>query len=165
MWKHVSFSFFQQQTVRTVNLYFRMVLVTVWNLGPKRHELQLLENLFFITNYYISRHLIGFFLFLALTIYTAMKVPEVVDLHALPDVLKNADLHKLHEELLMCLPSLPNMPDLHKLREELKTSLPSMDLLPSLSGWHVMELLNNCLPQRFSHGNHTDVCVLVMLYL
>ncbi|KAK9949176.1 hypothetical protein M0R45_004710 [Rubus argutus] len=105
-------------------------------------------------------HLIGFFLFLALTIYTAMKVPEVVDLHNLPDVLKNADLHKLHEELLMCLPSLPNMPDLHKLREELKTSLPSMDLLPSLSGWHVMELLNNCLPQRFSHGNHTDVCVL-----
>lgn len=94
-----------------------------------------------------------------------MKVPDVVDLHALPDVLKNADLHKLHEELMTCLPSLPNMPALNKLREELKTSLPSMDLLPSLSGWHVMELLNNCLPQRFSHGNHTDVCVLVMLCL
>lgn len=30
-----------------------------------------------------DRHLIGFFLFLALTIYTAMKVPTVVDLHSL----------------------------------------------------------------------------------
>lgn len=108
-------------------------------------------------------HLIGFFLFLSLTIYTAMKVPKVVDLHSLPhlpDVLKKADLHKLHTELLTCLPSLPNMPDLHRLREELKTTLPSIDMLPSLSGWHVMELLNNCLPVRFSSGNHTDVCVL-----
>ncbi|XWS45125.1 hypothetical protein CRYUN_Cryun15aG0110200 [Craigia yunnanensis] len=108
-------------------------------------------------------HLIGFFIFLSLTIYTAMKVPKVVDLHSLqhiPDVLRKADLHKLHSELMTCLPSLPNMPDLHKLWEELKTNLPSMDLLPSLSGWHVMELLYNCLPERFSTGNHTDVCVL-----
>ncbi|POO00692.1 AdipoR/hemolysin-III-related [Trema orientale] len=102
-------------------------------------------------------HLIGFFLFLSLTIYTAMKVPKVVDLHTLhvPDVLKRADLHKLQE----CLPSLPNMPDLHRLKE-LKSTLPSMDLLPSLSGWHVMEILYNCLPERFSHGNSTDICVL-----
>jgi adiponectin receptor len=117
--------------------------------------------------YFFYRHLIGFFLFLSLTIYTAMKVPKVVDLHSLPhlpDVLKKADLHKLHTELLTCLPSLPNMPDLHRLREELKTTLPSIDMLPSLSGWHVMELLNNCLPVRFSSGNHTDVCVLVMLF-
>ncbi|KAL5753156.1 hypothetical protein ACOSP7_023325 [Xanthoceras sorbifolium] len=108
-------------------------------------------------------HLIGFFLFLALTIYTAMKVPKVVDLHSLqhiPDAWKKADLHKLHTELMTCLPSLPHMPDLHKLREELKTTLPSMDLLPSLSSWHVMELLYNCLPGRFSHGNQTEVCVL-----
>ncbi|KAF3439074.1 hypothetical protein FNV43_RR17349 [Rhamnella rubrinervis] len=90
-------------------------------------------------------HLIGFFLFLSLTIYTAMKIPKVVE---------RADLHKLQEELLTCLPSLPNMPDLHRLREELKTTL------PSLSGWHVTELLYNCLPERFSHVNHTDVCVL-----
>ncbi|XP_022740026.1 heptahelical transmembrane protein 4-like isoform X4 [Durio zibethinus] len=27
-------------------------------------------------------------------------------------------------------------------------------------GWHVVELLYNCLPERFSSGNHTDVCVL-----
>lgn len=95
-----------------------------------------------------------------------MKIPRVVDLHSLqhiPEVLKNTDLHKLHSELLTCLPSLPHMPKLQKLREELKTTLPSMDLLHSLSGWHVMELLYNCLPERFSHANHTEVCVLVML--
>jgi adiponectin receptor len=110
--------------------------------------------------------LIGFFFFLSLTIYTATKVPKVVDFHSLqhvPDVLKKADLHKVHAELLTCLPSLPNISDLHRLREELKTTLPSMDLLPSLSGWNVMELLYNCLPERFSSGNHTDVCVLVIL--
>ncbi|XP_043714220.1 heptahelical transmembrane protein 4-like [Telopea speciosissima] len=108
-------------------------------------------------------HLIGFFLFLALTIYTAMKVPKVVDLHSLqhfPDVLKKADLHKIHSELLTCIPSIPNMADLHRLRDELKSSLSSMDLLPSPSGWHIVELLSNCLPERFSNGNHTDVCVL-----
>ncbi|XP_077233853.1 heptahelical transmembrane protein 4-like isoform X2 [Tasmannia lanceolata] len=111
-------------------------------------------------------HLIGFFIFLALTIYTAMKVPKVVDLHSLqhlPDVLKRADLHKMHSELMTCLPSIPNMADLQRLRDELKTlktSLPSMDLLPSFSGWHLLELLTNCLPERFSNANHTDVCVL-----
>ncbi|XP_028772787.1 heptahelical transmembrane protein 4 isoform X1 [Neltuma alba] len=91
-------------------------------------------------------HLIGFFLFLALTIYTAMKVPKVVDLHSLQHfhgIVKKADLHKLQEELLKCLPSLP-----------------SMDMLTSLSSWHVKELLYNCLPERFSSGNHTDGCVL-----
>ncbi|KAK9112037.1 hypothetical protein Scep_019556 [Stephania cephalantha] len=100
-------------------------------------------------------HLIGFFLFLALTVYTAMKIPKVVDLHSLqhfPDILKRADLHKLQYELLTCLPSMPNMPDLHRLHEDFKTSLPSC--------WHVLELLNNCLPERFSSGNHTDACVL-----
>lgn len=99
-------------------------------------------------------HLIGFFLFLSLTIYTAMQVPKVVDLHSLqrfPDVLKRADLHKIQA-------SLPHMPDLLKFRGELKTSLPSMDLLPSLSGWH--KLFTDCLPEVFSHANHTDDCVL-----
>lgn len=93
-----------------------------------------------------------------------MKVPKVVDLHNLqhvPDMLKKADLHKLQE----CLPSLPHMPDLHRLKE-LKTTFPAMDLLPSLSsGWHLMELLYNCLPERFSHKNSTDICVLVPHFL
>jgi adiponectin receptor len=56
------------------------------------------------------------------------------------------------------------MPDLHKLREELKSTFPSIDMLPSLSGWHVMDLLYNCLPERFSHGNQTDVYVLVTIF-
>ncbi|KAL9461247.1 hypothetical protein AB3S75_004279 [Citrus x aurantiifolia] len=125
---------------------------------------QTLLSIFTIHNETLNvwTHLIGFFIFLALTIYTAMKAPRVVDLHSLhiPEVLKNADLHKLQAELLTCLPSLPNLPNLQRLREELKTTLPSMDLLPSLSGWHVMEHLYNCLPERFSHGNQTEVCVL-----
>ena len=110
------------------------------------------------------RHLLGFFLFLSLTIYTATKIPDVVDIHPLqhlPDVFKKADMHKLQAELLTCLPSLPHFPDLQKLREELKTALTSMDMLSSLSRWHVVELLYNCLPQRFSNGNQTDVCALV----
>lgn len=105
-------------------------------------------------------HLIGFFLFLFLTVYTAMRVPEVVDLQRLPDMLRRADLHKIHMELLNCLPSLPNMPDFHNLKNDLKTSLPSMDFLSSLSGWNVLELLTNCLPELFSRANQTDGFIL-----
>lgn len=112
---------------------------------------------------HFCRHLIGFFFFLCLTIYTAKKVPNVVDLHSiqhLPDVFRRADLHKMHADLLTSLPSLPDMSDIHKICEELKTSLPTKDMLHS-SGWHVLELLSNCLPECFSSGNHTDACVLV----
>ncbi|CAI8589002.1 unnamed protein product [Vicia faba] len=110
---------------------------------------QVLLSIFTIHNETLNvwTHLIGFFLFLALTIYTAMKVPQVVDLNSLqhlPDILKNGDLHKLQSELLTCLPS---MPDLQRLRDE-------------ISSWHIKELLYNCLPVRFSSSNHTDVCVL-----
>nr|GMC66282.1 heptahelical transmembrane protein 4-like [Ipomoea batatas]GMC67979.1 heptahelical transmembrane protein 4-like [Ipomoea batatas] len=90
-------------------------------------------------------HLVGFFLFLSLTIYTAMKIPDVVDfptLQNLPDALRKADLHS-------CLPSL-----LHRLQGELKTTF------PSLSNWHIVQLLTNCLPECFSNSNHTNVCVL-----
>ncbi|KAL7190874.1 hypothetical protein ACSBR2_023030 [Camellia fascicularis] len=129
---------------------------------PMKHVLM---SIFTIHNETLNvwTHLIGFFLFLALTIYTAMKIPRVVDLYAqqhFPDVLRNADLYKLRAELLACLPSLSNLPDLQRVREELTNSLPAVDLLPSLSTWHIVELLTNCLPERFSHGNHTDVCVL-----
>lgn len=116
----------------------------------------------------LCRHLIGFFLFLSLTIYTAKMVPNVVDLPRLqnfPDVLRKADFQKLHAELITCLPSLPHMPDLQRLREELKNSLHSMDLLPSLSNWHIMELLSNCLPESLSHSNNSDTCVLVFYFL
>lgn len=129
---------------------------------PMKHVLM---SIFTIHNETLNvwTHLIGFFLFLALTIYTAMKIPRVVDLYTqqhFPDVLRNADLYKLRAELLACLPSLSNLPDLQRVREELTNSLPAVDLLPSLSTWHIVELLTNCLPERFSHGNHTDVCVL-----
>lgn len=129
---------------------------------PMKHVLM---SIFTIHNETLNvwTHLIGFFLFLALTIYTAMKIPRVLDLYTqqhFPDVLRNADLYKLRAELLACLPSLSNLPDLQRVREELTNSLPAVDLLPSLSTRHIVELLTNCLPERFSHGNHTDVCVL-----
>lgn len=111
-----------------------------------------------------SRHLIGFFLFLALTIYTAMKVPSVVDLHSLqhlPDVLKKADLHKIHSELVACLPSMPHLSDLQRIKDELKTSLASLDMFTSLSHRHLLQLLSYCLPYRFAHANTTNLSLLV----
>uniref|UniRef100_A0A1D1ZIW4 Adiponectin receptor protein 2 n=1 Tax=Anthurium amnicola TaxID=1678845 RepID=A0A1D1ZIW4_9ARAE len=107
-------------------------------------------------------HLIGFFIFLALTIYTAMKIPKVVDFHSLqhlPDVLRKADLHKIQLELLNCLPSMPHMSDLQRLGDELKTAFSSMEVLSS-SGWHLLDLLTNCLPNRFSNSNNTDVSIM-----
>lgn len=97
-------------------------------------------------------HLIGFFIFLALTIYTATQVPKVVDLHSLQDLLKKADLQKLQSELIACFPSLPNLSNLQRLKE-LKASLPYMDKLTS--NWHILELLSNCLPHGLSHSNQT----------
>ncbi|KAK4490697.1 hypothetical protein RD792_001396 [Penstemon davidsonii] len=110
---------------------------------------QVLFSLFTIHNETLNvwTHLIGFFLFLSLTIYTAMKVPNIVDfpsLQSLPDVLRKADFHKLHTELITCLSSLAHMPD-----------------LPSLSNWRIMELLSNCLPVSLSYNNKTDIHLLV----
>lgn len=125
---------------------------------PRMTVKQAFFSIFSVHNetFNVWTHLIGFFIFLCLTIYTAMKVPKVVDLHSLqhlPDVLKKADLHT-------CLPSLPTMSDLHKLREELKNSLSSMDMLQSLeSGGHILDHISNYLHERFSNGNHTDVCL------
>ncbi|KAK8931422.1 hypothetical protein KSP39_PZI017081 [Platanthera zijinensis] len=48
-----------------------------------------------LVNILANWHLIGFFLFLSLTIYTAMKVPKVADIHPLQqlsEVLRRADL-------------------------------------------------------------------------
>ncbi|WVZ56089.1 hypothetical protein U9M48_006669 [Paspalum notatum var. saurae] len=109
-------------------------------------------------------HLIGFFIFLALTIYTATQVPSVLDIQSLqhlPDVLRKADIHKIQAELLACLPSLPHLSDLQKLKDELKSSWDSMEVLPSLSRWHLLELLSSCLPHRFTHSNETSLSVVV----
>lgn len=91
------------------------------------------------TIHFCSRHLIGFFLFLFLTIYTAMRVPAVVHLDSLQhfrDMLPVADWHKIQEQLLSCFPSMPNIPDPHRLMDvlKIKMSWPSMDFLTSLSG-------------------------------
>lgn len=91
-----------------------------------------------------------------------MKIPKVVDFHSLqhlPDVLGMADLHKIQSELLKCLPSMPHMSDLQRLRDELKTAFPSMDMFSS-SGRHLLDLLTNCLPNRFLHSNSTDVSIM-----
>ncbi|XP_050881434.1 heptahelical transmembrane protein 4 isoform X2 [Lathyrus oleraceus] len=97
-------------------------------------------------------HLIGFFLFLFLTICTAMKAPMVMDsLQHLPEIIGKADLNKIHAELLKCLPSLPSIPDLDKVKNELMTSLRSFNF-SSLSGWNVMEHLTRCLHDKFSIG-------------
>lgn len=96
-------------------------------------------------------HLIGFFLFLFLTIYTAMKVPEVVDLNSLPHLpklLKGTDLHKIQREVLRCLPSLPNMTNFYKFKADLSTSLSP--------NWNILEVLTNCLPEQISRIYHTD---------
>lgn len=93
-----------------------------------------------------------------------MRVPEVVDLNSLkrlPDMLRRADLHKIHSELMKCLPSLSDIPALIKLRDELKMSLPSMNSLSSLSCWSILELLANCLPEQFSHINQREDGVMV----
>ncbi|KAF3446539.1 hypothetical protein FNV43_RR11719 [Rhamnella rubrinervis] len=107
-------------------------------------------------------HLMGFFLFLCLTAYTAMKAPSIMDLDSvqrLHGVIKGAELHKIPKEMLNCLPPLPNMADLHKLKDITTSALSSGDFLPSFSGWNVVEAVNNCLRDRFSHADQTDATV------
>ncbi|KAL2637197.1 hypothetical protein AAZV13_06G042400 [Glycine max] len=102
-------------------------------------------------------HLIGFFLFLFLTIYTAKRAPMIVDFNSvqhLSEMIGKADLNKIRLELLKCLPSLPNMPEILKLND-LSTSLYSLDF-SSLSGWALVELLTNCLPEQFSLNGLKD---------
>lgn len=104
------------------------------------------------------RHLIGFFLCLALTICITTKGPKFVDLRSLqhlPDLLKKTDLQRIQSELVACLPSLRHLSDLQRLKDVLKTSLASMDVLPSLSCWHLLQLLSNCLPlQIYAFWSH-----------
>ncbi|KAL3616157.1 Heptahelical transmembrane protein 4 [Castilleja foliolosa] len=162
LWKKVKYQLVEYNSLPAYlkdNEYIRGHYRCEWPLK------QILLSVFTIHNETLNvwTHLIGFFLFLSLTIYTVKMVPNVVDLPRLqnfPHVLRKADFQKLHTELVTCLPSLPHMPDLHRLREELRTSWPSMDLLPSLSNWHIKELISNCLPESLSHINHTDTCVL-----
>lgn len=122
---------------------------------------QVLLSIFTIHNETLNvwTHLIGFFLFLSLTIYTATKVPDVVDYYSLQpfaEMLNKAGLHDVHSKIVNCLPSLSNIPNISALSGELKASFPYINSLSSVSGWHIMEHLLNCLPERFSHLNQTD---------
>ncbi|CAL1395799.1 unnamed protein product [Linum trigynum] len=104
---------------------------------------QLLLSVFRIHNETLNiwTHLAGFFLFLFLTIYTAKKAPEVVDLnslHRLPELLRSSS-GELYKELVGCLPSFPDMHDLHRFRE---------DLQASFSNFSLVDVLTNCLPDR-----------------
>lgn len=126
---------------------------------------QILLSIFSIHNETLNvwTHLVGFFIFLCLTIYTAVKIPEVVDLSALPTlphVPKRDNFYKFQSELVSCFPSLPNKEDFQRLQEELKSALPSVASLSSLSHWHLPEMLANCLPARLSHANRTEKCIL-----
>lgn len=102
----------------------------------------------------IWTHLIGFMIFLGLTIYTIMKLPSVVNMPALPS-----------------LSHLPNMSDLQKIPKELMTSLsaslpnlnvPEMLANVFLEGLNlcVPEMLSNWLPEALHSANRTDQCVL-----
>jgi len=84
-------------------------------------------------------HLVGFVLFLCLTIYTATKLPSVADL----PVPNKANLHKLQNEIRAWPMYLPNMAEL---QAELRTSLPN---------W-----VGNCIPGSFSQSNQTEHCIL-----
>lgn len=126
---------------------------------------QVLLSMFTIHNETLNvwTHLVGFFIFLCLTIYTVTKLPKVVDLtgvHHLPHIPNRDDLHKLQMELMTSLPSLPNKVNFQRLQAELKTALPSMASLSSLSNWHLPDLLANCLPESLSQINRTEQCVL-----
>ncbi|PSS31496.1 Heptahelical transmembrane protein [Actinidia chinensis var. chinensis] len=71
----------------------------------------------------IWTHLIGFFIFACLTIYTTAKAPNVIDFH-LPDIFRSATgLHQIQTR--NCTPPLPNMTDFDSLKDGLMTSLPS----------------------------------------
>lgn len=75
----------------------------------------------------------------------------VVDFNSVQDLsemIGKADLNMIRLDLLKCLASLPNMPEILKLND-LSESLYSLDF-SSLSGWTLVELLTNCLPEQFS---------------
>ncbi|XP_028077365.1 heptahelical transmembrane protein ADIPOR3-like isoform X1 [Camellia sinensis] len=133
-------------------------------LGYYRSELPLKQT--FLSNFRIHNetlnvwtHLMGFFIFLCLTIYTTMKIPNVIDIHSLQqfsEMLKRIDLQKIQALLKNCIASLPNMIDFHRLKDE---HIPS-DLLSSLSSLHISQLLANCMPEQLSISNHRDDSVL-----
>lgn len=156
LWKKVKYQLVEYHSLPSYlkdNEYILGYYRSEWPLG------QILLSIFSIHNetFNVWTHLIGFFLFLFLTIYTAMKVPHVVDLHSLQqlsELLKRADLHKLQTDLVACLPlpGIPHLPHLQRLKDELRSSLPTMD-----SHWRLLQIISNCFPHnKLFHGNQTQ---------
>uniref|UniRef100_A0A7N0TR56 Uncharacterized protein n=1 Tax=Kalanchoe fedtschenkoi TaxID=63787 RepID=A0A7N0TR56_KALFE len=147
LWKKVKYQLVEYHALPAYmrdNEYIHRYYRSEWPLK------QVLLSVFTIHNETLNvwTHLIGFFLFLFLTIYTATKIPQV-DLNSLQQWLGRPHFHKLPSELVKCL---PDMAALRKMQEgfSFRTSLPSLD---SLSGWHVMEYLTNCLPEQITQSN------------
>ncbi|KAJ7541668.1 hypothetical protein O6H91_10G070000 [Diphasiastrum complanatum] len=84
----------------------------------------------------IWTHLVGFLLFVSLTIYTAVEPPRFPR-----------------------LPSLSNMADFQKFQSLLR-SVPSLPSLPSLPSWLWPEMLSNCFPESLITSNLSNQCVL-----
>ncbi|MCO5598237.1 hypothetical protein L7F22_052329 [Adiantum nelumboides] len=118
---------------------------------------QTLWSIFTIHNETLNiwTHLIGFVIFLCLTIYTFMKLPAVVPMPAMPG-----------------LPYLPNMSNLQKIPKDILSSIsaslphlhvPEMiaNALPEGLNLHIPEVLSNCLPEALLSANRTNQCVLV----
>ncbi|KAH7427519.1 hypothetical protein KP509_10G047900 [Ceratopteris richardii] len=97
----------------------------------------------------IWTHLIGFIIFLWLTIYTTMKLPAVVHVPHLPNI---SDLQKIPKELLASISA--SLPQLH---------VPEMisNVFPDSLHIHIPELLSNCLPEALLSANRTNQCMLV----
>ncbi|XP_024384167.1 heptahelical transmembrane protein 4 isoform X3 [Physcomitrium patens] len=91
----------------------------------------------------IWTHLIGFLLFLALTIYTMRQVPKegalAERLSSMVHMPKRGDLHQLHVELVTCFPALANV--------------------PSFLQEHLPHILSKCVPDTpIIAANSTQQC-------
>lgn len=95
---------------------------------------------------YVCRHMIGFFLFLALTIYTVREVPKEA---VLPERVANM----LH---------MPNRNDMHQLHVELVTCFPSLATVPSFLQEHLPQIMAKCIPDTpVILANSTHECFMV----
>lgn len=90
--------------------------------------------------------MIGFLLFLALTIYTVMEVPKEA---VLPERIANM----LH---------MPNRNDMHQLHVELVTCFPSLATVPSFLQEHLPQIMAKCIPNTpVILANSTHECFMV----
>ncbi|KAG1342132.1 putative heptahelical transmembrane protein 4-like [Cocos nucifera] len=97
-------------------------------------------------------HLIGFLIFLSLTVFTAMMIPREAPVPSMQHSGQPTETNFSTGQSVFIA--------------SLSSPLPAGELdnaMPALTSWHLPELLVNCLPKRFSHAsNVTDPCVLVL---